>query len=100
MKAAMELLYGAGAFHQAPATVRADIVMGFDPVGRGAHHHDGILENVIDHKIPDFRDFLLAAGHLPDMGPQAFGLKGSKILTEIDILGHEIVAHLIGRKTG
>ena len=43
-------------------------------VSLGAHHHDGLVEDLVLDEVTDTGDLLEPAGHLPDPGPELLGL--------------------------
>ena len=69
MEGADQPLRIAAPFGQLPAAMAADVEIGGNPVGRGAHDDDRVIDNVISDIVADLRDFLFPAGDLPDFGP-------------------------------
>ncbi len=85
----------AAAFGDRAATVRADVVIGFDLVRSGADNDHRLVDDIVSVEITDLGDFLLTAGHLPHAPPKLLGLLRSEIGRDIVFRGNQVAQLLI-----
>jgi hypothetical protein len=76
---AAEQVRPAGLLLQDAATVEADVVERLDGVGRGPHHQDRQVGDVVREVVADLGDVLLTACHLPDALPELLHLEAMEL---------------------
>ena len=79
---------------QAHAAMQAAVIVGANLVRRGAHDDQRGARAFIDEVIAGLRDLLLAAGHPPHAGPQAFLLEAGEILAGVLRARHRGAGHV------
>ena len=67
-------------------TMPAGVLEGSHAEVLGAHHDDRLVEELVLDEIVRLRDLLEPAGHLPDPGPQQFGLHLVEVRVEVALL--------------
>src|SRR5207245_1580106 len=90
VEAAVELADLAAAVGEPAAAVLADVVEGLQFGLRGPHHDDALVHDVIGDEGADPGQLLLAAGDLPDLGPDARLLEPQEVRRGVVLGGHEI----------
>ena len=65
------------------AAVQAGVVVRLDRVGVGPHHEERQVADVVDERVADVRDVLLAAGHLPHPLPDLLLLQLVEVAADV-----------------
>ena len=76
--------------HQSPPPVRADVVVGLDGVGIGAHDQHRIVENVVSDVAAHFGKLFDPSRLQPDLAPQPVALGTGVLRLDVRLYG----AHL------
>ena len=90
MEAADEmLLFSAGALgalgrvDQPPAPMRADVVIGANFIGRGAHDEYGVIENIVGEVVSHLGNFLDPTCLQPHFAPQLVAFRAGIMLGNV-----------------
>ncbi len=83
-------LAGASTLDHLDTTMAAGVLEGGRSPAVGAHHDDGLIQDLVLGEVARLRDLLEPARHLPDPRPQELRLHLEEVLVEIAFLGSTV----------